>query len=140
MTKLFKKEFLRYCVFILLIATTHAVLLFKVLPEIYWLAQPWTIYLLLVPIELFGLWVIYKRYQTNNQSAMKNFLAFMVIKMILCLAFLAPSLLYKTNLTRPYIFQFFAVFFPLLFSELVFLVKILNFEPSKIEKNQKNQE
>ena len=132
---LFGNLFFRFLSSVLIIGVLHFVLLKNVLPEIYTLAQPWKIYAFLVPVEVLGLFWIYFKYIKDNTSASKNFMIFLILKLTGSLIFLMPYLFEKNEYTRPFVFQFFAVFFPLLVAEILFLVKMLNSEPEKIEKN-----
>lgn len=134
---LFGNLFFRFSSSILVLGILHFLLLKNVLPEIYSQAQPWKIYVFLVPVELLGLWLIFARYKKSKTSAMNNFMLLLVVKMVGSIFFLSPWLFDKDEFTRPFVFQFFAVFFPLLLAEIVFLVKMLNSESEKIEKNEK---
>jgi hypothetical protein len=137
MSKLTSNLFLQFTFFVVLIAGLHFLLLEKALPAIYTESGPWRIYAFLIPIEFLGLWLIYYRYQKSKTSAMNNFMLLLVVKMLGSIFFLAPWIFEKDQFTRPFTFQFFAVFFPFLLAEVVFLVKMLNAESPKMEKNEK---
>jgi hypothetical protein len=59
--------------------------------------------------------------------------------MLSSLAFLSDWMINKTELTLPFVYQYFAIFFIILFAEIVFLVKMLKLEPPKSEKKEKIQ-
>jgi hypothetical protein len=61
------------------------------------------------------------------------------LKMLSSLAFLSDWMINKTELTLPFVYQYFAIFFIILFAEIVFLVKMLKLEPPKSEKKEKIQ-
>ena len=123
--KFFRNQILRLLLLILCMGILHFLLLKSTLPEIYQKSSPWKIYLLLIPIEILGLRYIFVKYKKNNQSAMKSFMILMVVKMAATLIFLIPLIIFKNELTRPIVYQFFVIFFVILFAELVFLVKML---------------
>ena len=137
MSKLTRNLFLQFTFFVVIIGALHFLLLEKVLPPIYAESGPWRIYAFLIPLEYLGLWLIYYRYQKSKTSAMNNFMFLLVVKMLGSIFFLAPWIFDKDQYTRPFTFQFFAIFFPLLLAEVVFLVKMLNEEPTKWEKKRK---
>jgi len=123
--KFFRNQLFRMFVPVILIAILHFFLLKNVLPDIYTQSQPWKIYLLLIPLEILGLAFIFLKYQKDNTTALRSFLLFMVVKMLVSIAFLAPWALSGDKLARPIVYQFFIIFFIILFSELVFLIKML---------------
>ncbi|NOQ73049.1 MAG: hypothetical protein GQ574_13655 [Crocinitomix sp.] len=121
-----RNQVLRLSVFIIIIAAIHYLLLSSKLPPSYAEAQPWKIYVIMIPLTALGLLFIIKRYQKNNQSMVNSYMFYNVVKMLAALFFLFPWLIYKDVSSRPMIIQFFAVFFPILLFETIFLVKILS--------------
>ena len=63
-----------------------------------------------------------------------------IIKMLSSLVFLSNWIMNKNELTLPFVYQYFAIFFLILFVEVIFLLKMLKLEPSKSEKIEKIQE
>lgn len=121
-----RNQILRFVVFFIIIAATHYLLLANKLPSIYAEAQPWKIYIFLIPITALGLLYIVKRYQKDNQSMVNTFMFYTIVKMVASLIFLFPWFIYKDATSRPMIMQFFAVFFPVLLLETLFLVRLLS--------------
>lgn len=136
MTKIFVRKQVAYLImFMGLIAVAHSLLLIKSLPAIYYNAQPWLIYSLLIPLTFVGVLYIHWKYQKNQTSVVNSFMIFTTIKMVTCFLFLCPWLFNKTEYTKPFIFQFFIIFFIFLFLEIRVLVQMLSNSSSKIEKN-----
>lgn len=106
--------------------TTHLILLQFVLPEIYMQSKFWAIYLFLIPMTLGAVYIIVREKNKNPKSVGKNFFIYMAIKMLLILLFLSPWLVNQNEITRPMVYQFFCVFFPLLFVETVVFVRLVN--------------
>ncbi|MFT5778697.1 MAG: hypothetical protein ACI837_001653 [Crocinitomicaceae bacterium] len=104
----------------------HVTLVFAALPPIYVQSYFWLIYLFLIPMTVGALFFIVKAKVKKPKSVGKSFFIYMVIKMLLILGFLTPWLITKTDFSRPMVYQFFAVFFPLLFMETYVLVKLVN--------------
>ncbi|NRA10376.1 MAG: hypothetical protein HRT57_00300 [Crocinitomicaceae bacterium] len=109
-----------------LLIAGHMAALFLGLPEIYLASKFWMIYLFIIPITLIAIYFIHKSFIKNSKSVAKNFFIYMMVKMIFTFAFLSPWLVWKDEFSRPMVFQFFAIFFPLLFAETFVLVKMLN--------------
>ncbi len=104
----------------------HVMLVLFVLPPVYALSKFWLIYLFLVPLTLGGLYFIHRASKKTDNSVSKGFFIYMVVKMILVLLFFTPWLIYKDEFSRPIVYQFFLVFFPLLFMETYVLIKLVN--------------
>jgi general stress protein CsbA len=109
----------------------HLALLFLALPPVYFASKFWLIYLFLVPLTLAGIYFIQKKHLADSKSVGKNFFIYMIAKMVLTLLFLSPWLVYKDEFSRPMVYQFFAIFFPLLFMETFVLIKLLNPKPAR---------
>ncbi len=104
----------------------HLMLLFLALPPVYLASKFWLIHLFLTPLTLVAIYFIQQRHATDSKSVGKNFFIYMIAKMLLTLLFLSPWLIYKDEFSRPMVYQFFAIFFPLLFMETFVLIKLLN--------------
>ena len=108
------------------IALVHIVLVQYVLPEVYGNSKYWLIYLFLVLLTLGSHFFMVRGFVKDKNSLGKNFMAYMVVKMIGSILFLSPWLFYRNDYSRPIVYQFFIIFFPLLFIETLMLVKLLN--------------
>lgn len=130
-----RSQLLSFTLFIAFIAFAHLLLVFKVLPEIYQLTKPWTIYAFLFPVTLIGFILIYQRYLKDETSVVKSYMLFTSVKMVITLIFLSQWLFPKNEITYPFLHQFFVIFFIFLFLEIRILIQMLNNSTSKIEKN-----
>ena len=130
----FKNQIFRVIVSFVLIAVAHFLLLEFKLPEIYSQAQPWKIYLFIVPITFLGMLYIVKRFQKDNKSMVNTFMFYTVVKMLGSIIFLFPWFFHKDLTSKPMIIQFFAVFFPILIMETIFLVRLLSNSDEQLEK------
>jgi len=110
----------------LVLLAVHLILLQFVLPEIYKQSKFWVIYLFLIPMTLGAIYIIVKEKNKKDSSVGKNFFIYMVIKVLLILVFLSPWLVYQNEFSRPIVYQFFSIFFPLLFVETVVFVRLVN--------------
>ncbi len=138
MNNFFRNQLIRFSILVIIVAIGHFLLIRNVLPEIYGQSQPWRIYLLLAPITMLGLWFVYAQFEKDETSVVKSFMLMTVVKMIGSMIFLSPWLILQDEFTRPIVYQFFALYFPILFAEVAFLVKMLGLPTSKTEKNEKN--
>ncbi len=109
-----------------LLAVIHVTLIFTVLPEVYTTSKFGLLYLFFVPLTLLAISLIYRRYLKNPKSVGKSFFIYVIIKMILVIAFLSPWLFFKDEYTRPFVYQFLLIFFPSLFLETLILVRMLD--------------
>lgn len=123
---IYSKIFYPVLLTIALVFFAHEALLNYVLPDLYTQTLYGYIYLFLVPITLIGMTWMVHRYKRNNKSLGKNFFVYTIIKMVSTLGFLSPWLINKSELTRPFVYQFMLVFFLLLFIETFQLVRLLN--------------
>ena len=110
----------------LVLLAVHLILLQFVLPETYKQSKFWVIYLFLIPMTLGAIYIIVKEKNKKASSVGKNFFIYMAIKMLLILLFLSPWLVYQNEFSRPMVYQFFSIFFPLLFVETVVFVRLVN--------------
>ena len=104
----------------LALLAVHLILLQFVLPEMYKQSKFWVIYLFLIPMTLGAIYIIVKEKNKKANSVGKNFFIYMVIKMLLILLFLSPWLVYHNEFSRPIVYQFFSIFFPLSIKFLFF--------------------
>ncbi len=132
----FSKALIRFVLFTVVLATLHYFLLKNALAPAYTRVQPWKIYFFLVPIQLAAMVFIHWRYSKSKTDAMNAFMLVTTVKIVGSILFLSPWLFYKTSETLPFIYQFFALFFPFLMAETVFAVKMLNREDEPNEQTQ----
>ena len=122
-----RKTLLPIVLLLMIIAAAHIVLLrMEVLPEIYQQTPIWPMYTFIVPVTLIALVILSYRYGKNDKSLGKNFFAYTIIKLVGTLGFLSPWLMYKTDQSKPFVYQFLLIFFILLTAETILLVKLLN--------------
>ena len=119
------------------LASIHYLLIKFALPELYANFNVVYIYLFLTGLSLLGIWVIYLIQRNDTSLIGKGFMAFIVIKLFASLGFLLPFLLNQDETTRPFIYQFFAVFFPILFVETLLILQFVKF--AELEKTQKDE-
>ena len=110
----------------LVLISLHLILLQFALPEIYKQSKFWAIYLFLVPMTLGAIYLIVREKNKKEGSVGKNFFIYMAIKMLLILLFLSPWLVDQNEFSRPIVYQFFSVFFPLLVVETLVLIRLVN--------------
>jgi hypothetical protein len=77
-------------------------------------------------ISVVGIWGVLMVQKLNKEQMPMALLAYTVIKFLASLVFLLPDLLNQTDFTRPFIYQFFAVFFPILLIESIVFMRIVN--------------
>lgn len=104
----------------------HIMLLDSVLPEQFASFRILYIYIFLFTVSVVGIWGIFIVQKLNKEQMPMALLAYTVIKFLASLVFLLPELLDQTDLTRPYIYQFFAIFFPVLLVESLVFMRIVN--------------
>ncbi|WP_027421430.1 hypothetical protein [Crocinitomix catalasitica] len=126
MIKQIKSAYVTIISALLFLGGIHILLLSYVLPEYYTDISLIYIYIFLLVTSLLGILGILKVRQHNKELLPQVLLAYTVIKFLASLVFLLPDLLDKTDFTKPYVYQFFAIFFPLLIIESVVFMGILN--------------
>lgn len=119
---------------LLFIGGVHAMLLEYFLPADYLDISLIYSYVFLGILSLLGIWAVLMVQKTHVEMMPQAILAYTVIKFLGSLVFLLPSLLNQTDFTRPFVYQFFGVFFPLLLVESIVFMKIVN------KPNEKNKE
>lgn len=126
MTKAFFRMIMPVIGLFVFLSILHITLAGTVLPEVYKQSKYWLLYVFMVPVTLTALLLIRRMYLKNPKSVGKGFFAYVIIKMILVIAFLSPWLFYKDEFTRPFVYQFLLIFFPILFLETLILVRLVN--------------
>jgi predicted membrane channel-forming protein YqfA (hemolysin III family) len=104
----------------------HIMLLESILPKNYADFSLLYIYIFLFVISVVGIWGVLMVQKLNKEQMPMALLAYTVIKFLASLVFLLPDLLNQTDFTRPFIYQFFAVFFPILLIESIVFMRIVN--------------
>lgn len=130
-----RKQLIFITLFIGLIAFTHVLLIFKILPDYYKLTQAWSIYAFLFPVTVVAFILIYNRYRKDETSVVKSYMLYTTFKMVVTLVFIGQWIFPKNELTRPFLNQFFILFFIFLFLEIRILIQMLNNSGPKMEKN-----
>ena len=114
-------------------------LLEYILPEIYSQLGILYIYLFLGIFSILGISTIFLIHNNDDTLIGTGFLVFTVFKILGSFLFLFPWISDQDELTRPFVYQFFAIFFPtLLFETLIILKVIKAIEDEKII-NDENQ-
>lgn len=133
--KYLKPLLLLETLFMVLLGAIHFLIAKFLLPEIYFSYQLIFIYLFLLPLSLLGTMAIFYIHKTDDSAIGKGFLAFTVLKIIGSFVFLLPFLINQDDFTRPFVYQFFAVFFPSLLVETFVILRMVN-----VVEAQKNAE
>ena len=122
-------------VFFVITGGIHFLLLNFVFPLIYKNFQVLYIYVFLLILSITGISLLFL-VKKNDQTLMgKGYLAYSVIKIMCSVVFLYPWISQHNDFTRPFIYQFFGVFFPSLIIETLIILKLVNLN---LTKNQKN--
>ena len=122
-------------IFFVFTAGVHLMLLEYVLPEIYKQIQVVYIYVFLIVLSVVGVSLLFLVSKNDDTLIGKGYLSYSVIKILSSAVFLLPWVLNKDELTRPFVYQFFGVFFPSLIIETSIILKLIN---QKSSENQKN--
>jgi len=113
------------------LAFVHVLLAQNVLPDLYQRSNYWLIYVYMVPLTIMAQYYLVREFKKSKGSLGKNFMIYMVIKTVTSIMFLSPWLFNKDEFSRPIVYQFFLLFFPVLFIETWMLVRLLNDKFSK---------
>ena len=113
-------------VFVIFLGGVHLLLLDYVLPKIYFQFQLIYAYLYLFGLSLLGVSGMFLIQKHDDTMIGYGFLAFTTLKMFAAIGFLLPWLTNQDDLTMPFVYQFFGIFFPLLLIETVIIVKLTN--------------
>lgn len=123
--------------FMIFLAGIHYIIITNFLPSSYYDSKVIFIYVFLLALSLLGTWGIFAISRNDDSLIGKGFLAFTVIKILGSFAFLLPFLMNQDESTRPFVYQFFAVFFPTLLIETLVILKLTNMaEAEKIKKDE----
>ena len=114
-------------------------LLEYVLPEIYTQFQVIFIYVFLGTFSLLGIGAIFLIHNNDDTLIGKWFLVFTVFKILGSFLFLFPWLADQDEFTRPFVYQFFAIFFPTLLFETLIILKVINAIEAEKATNDENQ-
>ncbi|PZE16661.1 hypothetical protein DNU06_12465 [Putridiphycobacter roseus] len=109
-----------------LLGAIHFLIAKYLLPDIYFNYRIIFIYLFLLPLSLLGTLAIFYIHKTDDSLIGKGFLAFTVIKILGSFVFLLPFLMDQDDFTKPFVYQFFAVFFPSLIVETFVILRMVN--------------
>lgn len=120
------------------IAGIHLMLLEYLLPEIYTQTKLIYIYAFLLPLSILGTIGIFAISKNDDSLIGKGFLVFTMLKIFGSLTFLLPFILNQDESTRPFIYQFFGIFFPSLFIETIIILKMVNFIDNENKENSEN--
>ncbi len=113
-------------IFFIFIAGIHLMFLEYVLPDTYKQIQVIYIYIFLGVISILGVSLLFVVSKKDETLIGKGYLSYSVIKILSSAVFLLPWLLNKDELTRPFVYQFFGVFFPILIIETSIILKLIN--------------
>ena len=139
MSKFMLKAGLEVGLFTVLFAVVHYYLIHNTLSINYSAGPVWIIYAVLIPMTLVTVFISALKFSIDKTSVGKTYLALVVIKIVVTIAFFYPWLFPKTEFSVPLAKQFFALFFPLLFIELKLLVGLLNKSLDENKKSDENQ-
>ncbi len=103
----------------------HYLALLFILPPSYMSYKIIYIYIFLIFLSLAGTLSIFLIHKNDDSLIGKGFLAFTIIKIMGSFVFLLPYLMDQDDFTRPFVYQFFGVFFPSLFVETYVILRLL---------------
>jgi hypothetical protein len=121
--------------FFIFIGGVHLLLLEYILPESYKQFQLIYIYIFLFTLSFIGVFLLFLISKNDETLIGKGFLSYSVIKILGSALFLLPWILNQDEFTKPFIYQFFGVFFPVLIIETRIILNLVN---SKSSENKKN--
>lgn len=133
--KKLKSALITILVFLMIFGGIHIMLIDYVLPESYKQLHVVYIYVFLGLLSLLGITAIFAIHKNDDSLIGKGFLAYTVFKILGSLVFLSPWLLEQDEFTRPFVYQFFAIFFPLLLVETMMIVQVVNTIEAEKSKN-----
>lgn len=130
-SSLLKNTLLTILVFFIFIGGLHMMLLEYVLPESYKRIDILYIYIFLLCLSEIGVLLLFLVSKNDETLIGKGFLTYTVIKILGSLVFLLPWLLNQDDFTKPFIYQFFGIFFPTLILETLVILRLVNAKTSK---------
>lgn len=137
--KQLKNSLITISLFLVVLIGLHLMLLDYVLPESYKQFDVIYIYVFLGLFSIFGVSAIFLIHKNDDALIGKGFLVYTVLKLLASVAFLLPRILHQDDFTRPFVYQFFGVFFPLLLVETMMILKIVQAIDGEKSKNEENQ-
>jgi hypothetical protein len=126
-------------IFLIFLGGVHIMLLEYILPEIYTQTALLYIYIFLGLFSFIGISAIFLIHKNDDSLIGKGFLVLTVFKILGSFVFLYPWLADQDEFTKPFVFQFFAVFFPILLFETLIILKVINAIEEEKTINDKNQ-
>ncbi len=135
-----KQFLLLELLFMVFLGGIHYIVITNFLPPAYYDSKVLLIYVFLLALSLLGTWGIFAISKNDDSLIGKGFLAFTVIKILGSFAFLMPFLMNQDDSTRPFVYQFFAVFFPTLLVETLVILKLTNLAEAEKVKKDENRE
>ncbi len=114
-------------------------LLEYILPENYTQIAILYIYVFLGLFSILGISAIFLIHNNDDTLIGKGFLVFTVFKILGSFLFLFPWLADQDEFTRPFVYQFFAIFFPTLLFETAIILKVINAIEDEKKINDENQ-
>ena len=126
-------------IFLIFLAGIHIMLLEYILPANYQQTQLIYIYVFLGLLSVLGIGSIFLIHKNDDSLIGKGFLVFAIIKILGSFVFLLPWLMNQDDFTRPFVYQFFAIFFPTLLVETMVILRVVTAiedEKTKLDENQ----
>ena len=112
-------------IFLIFIGGIHIMLLEYILPKVYTQPQVLYIYIFLGLFSFIGISAIFLIHKNDDTLIGKGFLVLTVFKILSSFVFLYPWLENQDEFTKPFVFQFFAIFFPILLFETLIILKVI---------------
>lgn len=137
--KLLKSSLSTILLFLIFFGGIHIMIIEYILPDTFKQFQVLFIYVFLGALSFAGISAIFLIHKNDDSLIGKGFLAFTVIKILGSFVFLLPWLMEQDEFTRPFVYQFFAVFFPTLLVETMVILKFVNVIEEEKTKNDQNQ-
>ena len=126
-------------IFLIFLGGVHIMLLEYILPEIYTQFEIFYIYIFLGLFSILGISTIFLIHKNDDSLIGKGFLVLTVFKILGSFVFLYPWLADQDESTKPFVFQFFAIFFPILLFETLIILRVINAIEEEKTINDKNQ-
>jgi len=126
-------------IFLIFLGGVHIMLLEYILPEIYTQFEIFYIYIFLGLFSILGISAIFLIHKNDDSLIGKGFLVLTVFKILGSFVFLYPWLADQDESTKPFVFQFFAIFFPILLFETLIILRVINAIEEEKTINDKNQ-
>jgi len=130
-SKALKNALSTLIIFFIFIGGIHLLLLEYILPETYKQFQLIYIYIFFLVLSIIGISLLFLVSKNDETLIGKGFLVYSVIKILSSAIFLYPWIAEQDDLTRPIVYQFFAVFFPNLIVETLVVLSFVNANTSK---------